>query len=68
MFAYELKTGDVFTVDTPDPEGPVRICLSDDHRTNVGVSSGLVRWGFPGNDHYYCYMGPLCNVELVTND
>jgi hypothetical protein len=57
MKAKDLKPGDRFQVDKPDPEGPVRICLTND------ATQGL-RFGFP-HTNYWCYMGGEVEVELV---
>jgi hypothetical protein len=57
MIAYDLEPGDVFKVDPPDPESPVRVCIE-----NRGM---LIRFGWPGNEDYWCDMGNQCKVELV---
>ena len=57
MKAKQLKPGDRFTVTPPDPESPVRVCLTNDR------TQGL-RWGWPGNSRYWCYMGEECEVRL----
>jgi hypothetical protein len=56
MKAKQLRPGDRFTVTPPDPERPVRVCLTND------PEQGL-RWGWPGNSRYWCYMGEECDVE-----
>lgn len=58
MKAKELKPGDRFTVEKPDPESPVRVCLTNDARQGL-------RFGFPNNKGYWCYMGGEVEVELV---
>lgn len=62
MQAKDLKAGDLFTVNPPDPEGPVRVCISND---NDGI-----KWGFPNKPGcpYWGWMGPLCEVKLVKPD
>lgn len=57
MKSKALKPGDLFKVDKPDPEGPVRVCLSND--------AGGIRWGFPHKKSYWCFMGGEVEVELV---
>jgi hypothetical protein len=59
MKAYELQTGDWFTVDPPDPEYHIRICLP-----RVGPT---IRWGFPTKPDFWSYMGTHCNVTLVNH-
>lgn len=58
MLAKQLKPGDLFTVDQPDPESPVRVCLTNDELHGL-------RFGFPNYKRYWCYMGDLVEVELV---
>jgi len=58
MKAKELRPGDRFRVDPPDPECPVRVCLTND------VEKGL-RFGWPNNSRYWCYMGEECEVERI---
>ena len=58
MKSKELKPGGRFRVTPPDPEGPVRVCLTNDKRNGI-------RWGFPGRKRYWCYMGDQCEVELL---
>ena len=58
MKAKELKPGDLFTVDKPDPESPTRLCLTND------TKNGL-RFTFPNNTKYWCYMGSECEVTLI---
>ncbi len=60
MLARDLKPGDVFTVNKPDPESPVRICLTNDRKRGI-------RFGFPNNRGFWCYMGEMCIVRLVDN-
>lgn len=57
--AKELHPGDVFTIEKPDPESPTRVCLTND------PVQGL-RFGFPGNDRFWCYMGEEVEVELCA--
>lgn len=59
MKAKDLSPGQVFTIEKPDPESPLRICLTNN------PDDGL-RFGFPGNTHFWCYMGEECEVTLVT--
>lgn len=61
MKAKELRPGDIFRVDPPDPEGPVRVCLTND--TEKGV-----RFGFPNKAGYWCYMGEECEVFPVQKE
>ena len=58
MLARDLQPGDKFRVDKPDPEGPVRICLTNDKQKGL-------RFGFPNKPGYWCYMGELVEVQLV---
>ena len=58
MKARELRAGDIFKVAKPDPESPVRVCLTND--SELGL-----RFGFPGRTGYWSYMGELVEVELV---
>ena len=58
MKACDLKPGDRFTVDKPDPESPVRICLTNNPKDGL-------RFGFPSKPGYWCYMGELVVVELL---
>jgi len=57
MKAKDLKPGQIFTVDTPDPESPVRVCKTND------PDNGL-RFGFPNNPRYWCSMGGECEVTV----
>jgi hypothetical protein len=59
MKAAQLKPGNKFKVDKPDPESPVRVCLTND------PEKGL-RFGFPHNSRYWCFMGDQVEVELVA--
>jgi len=59
--AKDLKPGDRFKVEPPDPEGPVRVCLSND-----GTATGI-KWGFP-NSPFWCWMGSLVEVEVIEHD
>lgn len=61
MKAKDLKPGDLFTVSSPDPESPLRICLNND------TEKGL-RFGFPNNGRYWCYMGEEVEVEKVERE
>ena len=61
MKAKDLKPGDVFTVNPPDPESATRVCLTND------PENGL-RFGFPNRPRYWCYMGDGCEVTLVTRE
>jgi hypothetical protein len=70
MLARDLKPGDLFLVTPPDPESPVRVCLSNDE------TYGL-RFGWPGKSNvivdkasgyrsfwgYWCHMGEDVVVE-----
>lgn len=58
MKASELKPGDRFRVEPPDPECPVRVCKTNDPENGI-------RWGFPNNSGFWCWMGDMCEVELV---
>lgn len=60
MKARELKPGDVFRVNPPDPESPVRVCLTNDQEHGI-------RFGWPHTSHYWCGMGELVEVELVES-
>lgn len=60
MKAKELEPGDRFKVDKPDPEGPVRVCVTNDPKNGL-------RFSFPDRlGRYWCYMGEECEVELVS--
>ena len=60
MKAKDLKPGDVFTVDPPDPESARRVCLTNDGENGL-------RFGFPNNKSFWCSMGEDCDVELVID-
>jgi len=60
MKARELKAGDLFKVNPPDPESPIRICISNS--SDYGI-----RFGWPNNPAYWCYMGEEVEVELVNS-
>ena len=57
MTAADLLPGDVFTVEQPDPESPVRVCLTNDREKGL-------RFGFPNKPDYWCHMGGLVEVAL----
>ena len=57
MKSRDLSPGDRFCVTPPDPESPVRVCLSND------AVKGL-RFGWPNNSRYWCFMGADVEVEL----
>lgn len=57
MKAKDLKPGDRFTVDPPDSESPVRVCLTNDDKNGL-------RFGWPNNSKYWCRMGEECEVKL----
>lgn len=56
MKSKYLKPGDKFTVDPPDPECPVRVCLTNNE------SDGL-RFGWPNNSRFWCFMGEEVEVS-----
>jgi hypothetical protein len=58
MKAKQLEPGDTFTVDPPDPESPIRVCKTNDK------DQGL-RFGWPNNSKYWCYMGEEVEVRLM---
>lgn len=59
MKAKSLKPGDLFrVVGHTDPEAPYRVCKANSH------VAGL-RFGFPNNSEYWCYMGEEVEVEPV---
>lgn len=58
MKAKNLEPGDVFRVDPPDPESALRVCKTNDSQNGL-------RFGWPNNDRYWCYMGEEVDVELV---
>lgn len=58
MVAYDLEPGDIFKVDKPDPESPVRVCLTNDRENGL-------RFGWPNNSEYWCHMGIACRVQLI---
>lgn len=58
--SHELTPGDVFTVDPPDPESPVRVCLTNDKENGL-------RFGWPNNKDYWCHMGTQVPVWAVDN-
>jgi hypothetical protein len=59
MVAYDLEPGDVFTVENPDPESSLRICKINDAKHGI-------RFGWPGNEGYWCGMGSAVSVTLVS--
>jgi hypothetical protein len=61
MLSKYLKDGQKFTVNPPDYEYPIRICLE-----NTG---GLIIWGFPTEKlkDFWSMMGDRVEVELVEN-
>lgn len=61
MKAKELEPGDIFTVDKPDPESATRVCLTNDSEKGL-------RFGWPGNARYWCYMGCECEVTLIKRE
>lgn len=61
MVAYDLEPGDIFTIEKPDPESPVRVCLTNDKEKGL-------RFGWPNNKDYWCYMGIEVPVELVRKE
>lgn len=61
MLSRDLKPKDIFRVDSPDPESTVRACLTNDPVQGI-------RFGFPNNSRFWCYMGEACEVELVRRD
>jgi hypothetical protein len=56
--AKYLIPGTEFKVDPPDPESPTRICLTNN------PEQGL-RFGFPNNSKYWCFMGEEVEVEVI---
>lgn len=61
MLAYDLEPGDIFTVDKPDPESPVRVCLTNDKENGL-------RFGWPNNKDYWCHMGIQVPVTIVRKE
>jgi hypothetical protein len=70
MKARELKPGDLFKVNPPDPESPVRVCLTNDEQSGLRFGwPGSKVWiigGLPQHTGYWCYMGEEVEVELVS--
>jgi len=58
MVAYDLEPGDVFKIEKPDPESPVRVCLTNDKENGL-------RFGWPNNKEYWCHMGIQVPVTIV---
>jgi len=58
MIAYDLEPGDVFKIEKPDPESPVRVCLTNDKENGL-------RFGWPNNKDYWCHMGIAVPVTIV---
>jgi hypothetical protein len=71
--AAKLKPGDLFKVlelnaegeyvHKPDPEGPIRVCISND-----GADFCNIKWGWPGfprTSPFWSYMGYLVPVEIL---
>ena len=58
MKAKHLIPGTKFTVDKPDPESPVRVCLTNDKEKGL-------RFGFPNKPGYWCYMGGEVEVDVI---
>lgn len=58
MKAKNLLPGTVFTIDHPDPESPVRVCLTNDKKHGI-------RFGWPHSKGYWCHMGEEVDVEVV---
>lgn len=58
MLAKHLKNGQKFTVNKPDPEYPVRVCLEND-------GGGIIIWGFPAENlkNFWSMMGSRVEVE-----
>ena len=61
LLAHELQVGDLFTVKPPDPEGPVRVCLEK-------LPDHSIKWGFPGNNKFFSFMGYLCPVLVIGRE
>jgi hypothetical protein len=61
MVAYDLEPGDIFTIEKPDPESPVRVCLTNDKEKGL-------RFGWPNNKDYWCSMGIAVPVKLVRKE
>ena len=61
MVAYDLEPGDTFTVEKPDPESPVRVCLTNDKEHGI-------RFGWPNNKEYWCSMGYAVPVKLIKKE
>jgi len=45
-------------VDPPDPESPVRICLTNNEEQGL-------RFGWPNSLEYWCFMGEEVEVEPI---
>jgi len=63
MMALDLEPGDHFTVDPPDAECPIRICLTSYYDKNDKIKG--IRFTFPNKPEYWCFMGELVEVKLV---
>lgn len=59
MKSRQLKPGDRFLVNPPDPEWPERICLTNDQENGI-------KWGWPERPgDYWCWMGEDVEVVLL---
>jgi hypothetical protein len=66
MLAKDLKPGDIFRlVGKPDPESLTRVCLTNDREYGIRFGWGVKENGLTDHSGYWCYMGELCEVELV---
>lgn len=59
QYAGDLCPGDVFSVEPPDPEGPTRVCLTNDPINGI-------RWDWPHGGSFWSSMGHICVVTIVT--
>lgn len=61
MKAKHLVPGTRFTIRPPDPESWVRVCLTNDDEKGL-------RFGWPHNPRYWCYMGEEVEVEVLDGE
>lgn len=58
MKAKALRPGEYFSVDPPDPESHIRVCLTNNKEKGL-------RFGWPNNSKYWGYMGEEVEVEVI---
>lgn len=58
MKAKDLKPGDIFTVEPPDPESATRVCLSNNEFERL-------RFAWPGKPGHWHFMGGDVEINLL---